>query len=84
MNVYVDGLEIEGRYTSGRPAYVSGRPEDCYPEDPDEFEIYSAELIDLNEFLEAGHDLDKTLKETAESLYERVIEEARNKYRNDW
>ena len=32
-------MEVTGDYTPGKPAYVTGPPEDCYPEEPAEFDI---------------------------------------------
>lgn len=39
MISYNDLIEVEYDHTRGRPAKLFGRPEDCYPEEPDEFEI---------------------------------------------
>lgn len=82
MIIYIDGLEVDGSYDPGKDSYVWGRPEDCHDGQPDEFEIHTVKLIDTEEFLEAGHKLSDNLTEIADSLYERIIESARDDYRN--
>lgn len=45
MKTYLElDLEVDYTFTKGYPAYLSGLPEDCYPEEPDRIEINSVTL----------------------------------------
>ncbi len=66
------GLEFEVEvtaYDGGRPAYISGPPEDCYPEEfPDfEYSITSVTMPDSSEF---------AMGEIDEDEFERLVLEA--------
>lgn len=42
-------IELEATYTPGRPAYISGPPEHCYPEDPAEWELQKVARVGVPE-----------------------------------
>jgi len=82
--------------TAGRPARISGRPEDCYPEDPAEIEWKYQHLIRYSKYngkpveLSSGLDdnvandyYDELLDQALENVAEEHSSRMIEKYEND-
>lgn len=86
MNTEQINLEIEGKefecevsfnFTKGTPGVYHLAPEDCYPSEPDEYEIielviFAGELSTCNK-----HDISFLIEDLTESIEEQ-LEEIRN------
>ena len=48
---YQREIRLRINYQAGYPAYTRGAPEDCYPAEPDEFEILEANYSDDGSFV---------------------------------
>jgi len=73
-----DGVEIKvTHFDGGRPAQISGPPENCYPEDPWEIEWeWDTGSEETNELLEKL--MSDSMRESIdESLYEQMVEDAK-------
>lgn len=71
-------LEVYFFYTPGRPARISGPPESCYPEEPEEFDIVL--LVQLDQANEPWQIIDID----SEPLTEVVIEALKAKRDENW
>ena len=76
MMIQLDGMEICGSFTPSREGRTWALPEDCYESEDAEFSIESAEIVDMDEFLDSGHSECADPMNVAESLIERIIEMA--------
>jgi len=75
FTIFLDDIEyaIEGDYTEGCPAQISGPPENCYPEEYPYFEITSIKL-DGREIGE--HELPETERPGFQNACEQAAEKA--------
>jgi len=58
-------VELEFYYRPGSPGKIYGPPENCYPPEPAEFEVYECRVIDGPH---AGVEVELTEKETDDAL----------------
>ena len=61
-------------YYSGKPAYISGLPEDCYPEEPEELEWEAATGNEVTDYL-INNLSEQEIKSIKEALLDRILSE---------
>lgn len=89
---YIVEMELDGvpylvkgemSYYPGDPGRLYGRPENCYPPEPDEIDIVSERWYADPNGLEPIEKPRELTEEEDERFYEMVIEDAREDYQAD-
>jgi len=80
INIVINGydftLEVGYSFTKGRPAKLYALPENCYPEDPDEWIIESASIVSDDGALDNIDFLIEALEEDIiEALEEKLVDD---------
>ena len=61
-------LAVDFDFVGGTPAKIDALPEDCYPEEPDEYEIDKAFIV----FKDGSHDVSYLIGDIYESIEDRL------------
>ena len=69
-------VEVQFTFTKGYPAKTNALPENCYPEEPDEWELESLNVVDDKTKYPIDILIDALHAEIIEKLYEKLEEEA--------
>jgi len=80
INIVINGydftLEVGYSFIKGRPAKLYALPENCYPEEPDEWIIESASIVNKQSGLDNIDFLIEALEEDIiEALEEKLIDD---------
>lgn len=78
INLDIEGkefeCEVEFDYTAGRPAVLFALPENCSPEEPEEWEITGLTILIEYPHITDKHDIGFIIEDLAEVIVEKLQE----------